>query len=42
MATMNDIYNDGSNHEACQECGYCITCGDCVKYGCGEIEDEKK
>ena len=27
--TMEQIYSDSSNHEACEECGLCITCGDC-------------
>lgn len=34
MATMNDIWKDGSNHEACEVCKFCIECGDCKKYGC--------
>jgi len=33
--TMDDEYNDGSDHEYCKICGCCITCGDCDKYGCG-------
>lgn len=36
MTTMNDLYGDGSKHEGCQECGYCKTCGDCDKFGCGK------
>ena len=35
--TMNDKYNDGSDHEVCVLCGYCIPCGDCKEFGCGEI-----
>ena len=31
---MNEIYGDGSDHEVCETCGLCITCGDCEKYGC--------
>lgn len=34
MTTMNDLYADGSEHEACDECGYCKRCGDCKKFGC--------
>ena len=30
MATMNDRYGDGSNHEVCDTCGMCIICGDCI------------
>jgi len=33
--TMNEEYEDGLNHIVCEECGFCITCGDCNKYGCG-------
>ena len=29
MTTMNEMYGDGSDHEVCDECGFCITCGDC-------------
>ena len=35
--TMDDLYGDESGHEACEFCGYCITCGDCM---CWEKEDE--
>lgn len=35
MTTMNEMYGDGSNHEACDECGYCKRCGDCQEFGCG-------
>ena len=34
MKTMDDVHGDGSNHECCSECGFCVTCGDCEKYGC--------
>lgn len=34
--TMDDHYGDGSDHLVCQQCGYCIACGDCVDVGCGE------
>lgn len=27
--TMDDLYGDGSDHEACEVCGFCIDCGDC-------------
>jgi len=27
--TMDDMYGDGSDHEACEECYSCIDCGDC-------------
>jgi len=30
MKTMNDLYGDGSEHEACPKCGMCKVCGDCV------------
>lgn len=35
MATMDEMYSDGSDHEACEVCGCCITCHDCEMYGCG-------
>ena len=38
--TMNDFYEDGSNHEYCPKCGYCKTCGDCEDFGC--IKDWRK
>ena len=28
--TMGEMYGDGSNHEACQDCGRCALCGDCI------------
>ena len=28
--TMGEMYGDGSAHEACQCCGMCLHCGDCV------------
>ena len=28
--TMNDMYKDNSNHIACQDCGFCITCKECI------------
>lgn len=33
--TMGDLYDDGSDHECCQRCGFCKPCGDCKSYGCG-------
>lgn len=36
MVTMNEKYGDGSDHEACKKCGFCITCGDCDRDGCGK------
>ena len=35
MVTMDEKYGDGSTHECCEKCGFCITCGDCKKLGCG-------
>lgn len=35
MVTMDEMYGDGSDHEACEVCGNCITCHDCEMYGCG-------
>lgn len=29
MPSMNDLYGDDSDHEACEKCGCCISCGDC-------------
>ena len=36
--TMDDLYNDGSDHLVCPKCGYCIECGDCEKFGCGRAK----
>jgi len=36
MTTMDERFGDGSDHISCDECGYCITCGDCKEYGCGK------
>lgn len=33
--TMDGMYGDGSDHSACELCGFCVTCGDCVAHGCG-------
>jgi hypothetical protein len=33
--TMNNWYGDGSEHFVCDECGLCVTCGDCLELGCG-------
>lgn len=32
---MIEKYNDGSNHKICNNCGFCIDCGDCKEFGCG-------
>lgn len=32
---MHQEYGDGSKHKVCNDCGLCIECGDCNKYGCG-------
>ena len=29
MTTMNDMYDDGSDHIVCDKCGMCIDCKDC-------------
>ncbi len=34
--TMNDMYGDGSDHKSCHRCGFCLTCGDCSEFGCGQ------
>jgi len=34
--TMDEVYGDESNHECCDICGLCITCGDCR---CNEVEE---
>jgi hypothetical protein len=34
--TMDDGYCDGSDHLMCEECEFCIECGDCKKFGCGK------
>jgi len=36
MTTMNDEYGDGSDHICCDECGFCVTCGDCI---CGKSRE---
>lgn len=33
--TMDEVYGDGSKHSTCAVCGFCINCGDCVRFGCG-------
>lgn len=42
MATMDEKYGDGSSHEVCDKCGFCIPCGDCAKFGCGKAEQVDK
>lgn len=37
MATMDETYGDGTDHEVCDCCGLCITCGDCHDLGCGNV-----
>lgn len=39
IKTMDETYGDGSKHLCCPYCGYCMTCGDCKKYGCGRPEN---
>ncbi len=38
--TMHEKYGEPDDeigsHRHCSECDYCITCGDCVKFGCGK------
>ena len=41
MKTMDDLTGDGSDHEACEECGLCIPCGDCIKFHDDIIENRK-
>lgn len=38
MTTMHEKYRDGSDHIVCDECGFCIPCGDCI---CLENIEEK-
>ena len=35
--TMDNLYSDGSDHEACEKCGFCKACGDCNAFGCQSI-----
>ena len=39
VATMSAVFkgDNSMNHIVCR-CGYCITCGDCLEYGCGKEE----
>ena len=30
ILTMDDLYGDDSNHLACDKCGLCIRCKDCI------------
>ena len=38
VKTMHETYGEPNDkigkHFTCDKCGYCITCGDCKKYGC--------
>ena len=38
--SMNDMYKDGSDPHCimCEVCGFCIDCGDCLKFGCGKMQ----
>jgi hypothetical protein len=38
FVTMDAAYHDGSGHQMCLKCGFCLPCGDCKKYGCGRKE----
>jgi len=38
--TMHEEYGDGSDHQVCKDCGFCIECGDCYKFGCGKEDAE--
>lgn len=39
--TMDEMYGDGSDHEACPSCGFCKTCDDCKNLGCGSSDKNK-
>ncbi len=35
MTTMKDLFEEvgeGSEHDACEKCHFCIACGDCKNY----------
>jgi GNAT superfamily N-acetyltransferase len=34
--TRDKLHGDGSPHEACPKCQYCVHCGDCAEFGCGK------
>lgn len=37
MTTMDERYGDGATKcVSCDECGMCITHGDCMSMGCGK------
>lgn len=39
MKTMDEVYEDGSSHKYCEQCGLCIDCGDCkCKQSSGSLE----
>lgn len=42
MKTMDEVYGDGSSHECCDRCGYCIECGDCHCKDVNEIAQSNK
>lgn len=31
----DEVFDDGSEHLVCKDCGFCIKCGDCKEFGCG-------
>ena len=37
---MHEEYGEPNDktgkHKCCSKCGFCIECGDCNKFGCGE------
>ena len=39
--TMDELYGDSSQHQACQLCGFCIDCRDCENFGCGAVAYEE-
>lgn len=41
MTTMNGLYGDNSDHNACEVCGFCIHCDDCSTFGCGSPPSRK-
>ncbi len=38
--TMHESYGEPNDklgkHLVCESCGFCMTCKDCIKYGCGK------
>ena len=33
--TIDCLICEEPKHETCSRCGYCVTCGDCDRFGCG-------